>query len=382
LKRIFIAIAVIAIGVWAWLALSGNMHLVRAVRFTYLSGQKGPSIDEFDRFSKITMDSGQSHPWPNARDHNQWQPDPEAFKALSAFQSVAFAVFHCDSVLFEHYWEGYDPGRRSNSFSMAKSIVSLAIGVCMDQGLITSLDDPVDMYLDRYQGSGLTIRHLLQMRSNINFDEKYGNPFGTVARAYYGDDQMAVLDRYAIEGTPGTTWEYLSGNTMLLALIVQKASGMSVARFVDTHIWAHIEPEQPSFWNTDELGAEKAFCCFISTARDFARFGKLVMQRGYWDGKPVVSEAYIREMLTPVLTPDEEGNVVDYYGMQWWLGKYHDQDFFYMRGMLGQYVICFPEEDLIIVRLGHKRSDQKINNIPKDMYAVMDAGWSIYQQRP
>jgi len=360
---------------------SGNMHLIRAVRFTYLSGQSGPSIDEFKRFPSVTLKAVNPEPWPMTFDHNRHQPDPKAFKTMSDYSSVAFAVFHCDSVLFEHYWEGYDANRPSNSFSMAKSIVSLAVGVCLDEGLIKSLDDEVENYIGRFADTGLTVRHVLQMRSNINFDEKYGDPFGFVSRAYYGDDQLTLLDNYELVGQPGTEWEYLSGNTLLLALIVEKASGMGVADFVNDRIWRHLAPENEALWITDEEGLEKAFCCFISTARDFARFGKLVMQRGYWDGKPIVSEAYITEMLNPVMVTDAESNMVDYYGMQWWLGQYENHDFFYMRGMLGQYVICFPEEDLIIVRLGHKRSKEKINNIPVDMYAVMDAGWSVYNQR-
>jgi CubicO group peptidase (beta-lactamase class C family) len=258
----------------------------------------------------------------------------------------------------------------------------LAVGVCLDKGLIHGLDDSVEYYLEDFKGTGLTIREVMQMRTNFNFDEKYGDPFGFVARAYYGKDQRKVMNRYKIVGQPGTKWEYLSGNTLILSMLVEKVSGQTIADFVSEHIWQHIGPEQPALWNMDETGRIKSFCCFISTARDFARFGKLVMARGYWNGKQIISPEFIDEMLRPVMVRDGEGNMVDYYGMQWWLGHYRDQDFFYMRGMLGQYVICFPESDLIIVRLGHQRSKEKINNIPTDMYGVMDAGWSIFDQRP
>jgi len=100
-KSLFVLLFLTGV-IWIGLYFSGNMHLIRAVHFTYLSGQSGPSIDEFERFPSISMKAGNSEPWPVANDYNRYPPDPEAFKALTAYSSVAFAVFHCDSVLFEH----------------------------------------------------------------------------------------------------------------------------------------------------------------------------------------------------------------------------------------------------------------------------------------
>ncbi|HRE95690.1 MAG TPA: serine hydrolase, partial [Flavobacteriales bacterium] len=125
--------------------------------------------------------------------------------------------------------------------------------------------------------------------------------------------------------------------------------------------------EQPAYWSLDkEGGLEKSYCCLYATGRDFARLGKLYMHEGTWNEKRIVSSEWVKQSITPAELIDEDGSKNQRYGYQWWITQYEGKKVFYMRGILGQYVICYPEEDLIIVRTGHKRG-RKQNDTPVEI---------------
>lgn len=100
--------------------------------------------------------------------------------------------------------------------------------------------------------------------------------------------------------------------------------------------------EHPALWSTDhEGGVEKAYCCFNTNARDFARIGQLMLDSGRWKGEAIIDSAYFAESITPCLIPDERNKSTDYYGFQWWIYPASEQ-IFYARGILGQYIIVIP----------------------------------------
>lgn len=154
---------------------------------------------------------------------------------------------------------------------------------------------------------------------------------------------------------PGVEWNYKSANPQLLAFILEKATGMKVSEYASQKLWSKIGAVHDAQWSLDHKdGDEKAYCCFYSNARDFARVGKLMLNNGVYNGVRVVSEAYVKESITPApLT--ENGKPFYGYGFQWWLMNYDGHEIFYARGILGQYVVVIPEADIIFVRLGHKR---------------------------
>ena len=125
---------------------------------------------------------------------------------------------------------------------------------------------------------------------------------------------------------------------------------------------------------------EKAYCCFNTNARDFARWGQLILNKGKWNDRQLVSEAYIEEATTAAnYLIDDEGNNVDYYGYQWWLIEYNGHKIPYMRGILGQYVFAIPGKDAVVVRLGHKRSDELIGPNRKDIYIYLEAAFQVLE---
>src|SRR5690606_14595981 len=124
-------------------------------------------------------------------------------------------------------------------------------------------------------------------------------------------------------------------------------------------------------------GNAKASCCLIATARDFAKFGKLYLDSGMVDSIQIIPRWFVKESLMPNQLIDKETNKkVHFYGYQWWMGNHENLSYFYARGILGQYIFCIPEKNLIIVRLGHKRDKEQLNHHPKDVYQWLEAGLS------
>ena len=120
-------------------------------------------------------------------------------------------------------------------------------------------------------------------------------------------------------------------------------------------------------------GREKAYCCFYSNARDFARIGQLYLNKGQWGNYQIVSEKYINESTTPAFNlRDEHHKIVDFYGYQMWLNYYKNLDIFYARGLQGQYIITIPEKELVIVRLGFERDTKQSNHHFEDLYTYIN----------
>ena len=145
-----------------------------------------------------------------------------------------------------------------------------------------------------------------------------------------------------------------------------------------------MQAAQDAYWLLDKKdGDEKSFCCFHTTAREVARFARLMLHHGNWNGKQLVSEEYINEAMSPAgYLKDEWGkDSLDYYGFQIWIMNYKGQRNPYFRGMLGQYIIAIPEKNAIIVRLGHKKDEKRIRETTRDVYRYMDIGTKILDSR-
>jgi CubicO group peptidase (beta-lactamase class C family) len=138
--------------------------------------------------------------------------------------------------------------------------------------------------------------------------------------------------------------------------------------------------EHDALWCLDRNdGVEKAFCCFNSNARDFARFGQLVLNQGIWNGEQVVPASYLAEALTPAtyLYDPETNKNVDFYGYQWWMINIDGYRAWYARGLLGQYIFVIPDLNAVVVRLGHVRNSNRIDGAPEDVYTYIRVGIDI-----
>jgi CubicO group peptidase (beta-lactamase class C family) len=358
---------------------AGKTYIYKGVANTYFKGRSGPDIDEYKIFSNREVKAGTYLPIPNGKDYNKQTIDTKAF---DPYRTIAYLIIKNDSVRYEQYWDGYDENSVSNSFSMAKSFVGILVGCAIQDGYIKSLDQQVGDFIPQYKegnNSKLTVRHLLTMSSGINFDEDYVNPFAYPAAAYYGSDIKKLTMGYKVTEEPGKVFKYLSGNTELLGMIIEKASGKTLGEYMSARLWQPIGAKNSAFWSLDhENGMEKAYCCFNSNARDFSRFGLLYLHNGNWNGKQLVAEDFVKQATQAAPLLDEQGKPNAVYGYQWWTLDYKGHHIPYCRGILGQYIIVIPDKNMVIVRLGHKRDKEKQNDHPKDLFIYIDRALDAY----
>jgi len=339
-------------------------------------------IDDYKIFDNRVVAAGNYQPWDETPGYNQ-KEIPALYKPyFEKYKTVAFLVVKNQKIEFEKYWDHYSAESLSNSFSMAKSIISLLIGIALDEGYIQNVDQPVGDYLPDFKSGAkakITIRNLLEMSSGLSWDEAYSSAFSMTTKGYYGKDLTRLVIDQTVEREPGIYHEYKSGDTQLLALVLESATHQKVSTYASEKLWKPIGAKNDALWSVDKLyGIEKAYCCFNSNARDFARLGQLILNKGQWNGKQVVSESYLRKALAPANhLIDKNGKPVDYYGWQWWLITHRNYQMCYMRGVNGQYVIVVPALNAVIVRLGHKRSKDRINGNPSDLLNWIDAGLDI-----
>ena len=265
----------------------------------------------------------------------------------------------CLKLVFEQYWDSYSAESMSTVFSVTKSIVSLLVGIAIDEGYIESENQRIGDFIPEYSKDELgdvKIGQLLEMGSGIKWKDSYLNPFGITSRAYYGNDLESLVMDLELHEEPGLLFEYRNVNTQLLAMVLKQATGMSVSAYTSLKLWKPMGAKSDAWWSLDEVnGNEKAFCGFSSNARDLARFGQLILNEGRWGNRQLVSGKYLDKALSPAShLKDENGNAVNYYGWHWWIGEYDGKTTYSMRGYNGQYLIIVPDLDIVIVRLGHK----------------------------
>lgn len=378
--KIILGVIFLAVVLHITLLVTGTTYLYKAAIY------QAPGIDDLDVFAHRTVAAApNAAPWAKASNYHEAELTPELREMLEKHRAVAFVAIKNGQLAYEEYWDGYSVEKNSNSFSAGKSIVSALIGIAQAEGKIKSLDDPVANYLPSFKSDGkevITIRNVLQMASGLDFDEAYNQPISDTTEAYYGDNLPALVQRLQPRTPAGTKYRYKSGDTQVLAMIVQAATGQNIADYASNKLWQKIGAERDAQWNLDaEGGIEKAYCCFYSNALDFARFGYLYLRGGNLNGAQIVPADFVKQSSQAHLIPDDSGKPTTYYGYQWWRydlpinGKV--ENVFYARGILGQYIFVFPEHDLVIVRLGHERGE-KVNNHPTEVPVILRESLAIW----
>lgn len=351
-------------------------YILKGIRVVYLTGHSTAFIDDHTYFENDTVSASLNpRPWPFHKKFNTIPATEKLRKTNEELETVAFLVIKNDSILFEEYAENYGPDSKTNSFSIAKSITSALLGKVIDDGFIKSLDQPVGDFYSQFENSGMTVGDLSSMASGLNWEESYSSPFSVTARSYYDDDIAETILGLKVIETPGEKFKYLSGNTQLLAMVIEKATGKKLSDYLAESFWKPMGAEQPALWQLDdeENQLAKAYCCLASNARDFARFGKLYKDFGKWNGTQLLDSTFVAKSIGPRFAESPE------YGYGFWLSDHLGKTIFAMRGILGQYVIVVPEDDLIIVRLGHQRGKRTEKPFTEDFYVFVDEVYEMLE---
>jgi len=365
--KVILGIVIILAAIHLTVKLSGYGYLDKGLWATYLHGHNSATIDDARFFDTHKIEaSSNAWQWPNCQGYNQIKLTTKLQETLTKTETVAFLVVQNDSVLNENYWDGYSDSSQSNSFSMAKSITTMLAQIAIQKGILKGWHQKVNSLLPELKGvhaNELELWHLSTMCSGLEWDEAYKNPFAVTAKGYYGDNVHNLMLALPIKNEPGKEYYYQSGNTELLGMCIMQASGKSLADLASEWLWKPLQAEHSAKWHTDAQGTELCYCCFNTDARDFARFGKMMLHQGNWNGTQILDSSFV-QMAT-------SGALVPYYGYSFWLDESHGTKVFAQRGILGQYIITIPAYNLVIVRLG-RHCMPKQGNAPEDFHIIVD----------
>ena len=358
------------------LLFTGNGYILKAVRTVYLTGHTSAFLEDYKYFENRKIEKGTPQPWPQSVDYNKRSSTPILDSIHLANKSIAYLIIKNDSIWFEKYYDGFNAESKTNSFSMAKSITTSLLGKAIMQGHIKSLDQPISDFYPEYSYAKTTVGDLASMASGLDWVENYTGPFSVTARANYAADlEKTILNQDIVE-EPGKSFEYLSGNTQLLGMIIQKATGKTLSNYLSETFWKPMGATENALWelDDDENRLAKAFCCISSNAKDFARFGKLYKDYGKWNGTQLLDSAFVVKSITPRFKESPQ------YGYGWWMKDIGNKHFFMMRGHLGQYVIVEPNDNVIIVRLGHKKSpDKGVGQFTNDITLYIEEAYKMLE---
>lgn len=377
IKKLLKVLAIVLVFTVGVLYLTDTDYLLKAVRTIYMRGYTTAFLDDYTKFDNRLIENDIPQPWPNHVHYNTVAETDALTTANNAYGTVAYVIIKNDSIWFENYYDGYGANSKSNSFSMAKSYVSGLMGKAMMDGEIKSLDQPVGDFIPEFSegdAAKMTVGDLSSMASGTNWDEAYYSPLSITTRAYFDDDLEKVMLGLKVVEEPGQKFKYASGDTQMLAMVIEKATGKKLYDYLTESFWKPLGCENSTLWQVDSENHDlvKAYCCIASNAKDFARFGKLYKDHGKWQGKNLLDSTFVARSVRPRFAESPQ------YGYGWWLKTQLEKDFFMMRGHLGQYVIVQPADNVIIVRLGHQKSpDEGIGKFTEDISIYIEEAYNM-----
>lgn len=374
-----------------------SCSIVRGLR---TDGKNGPSIFSFEGREHDTIAIGDvAFRFPVAQKQADWidttyfynKPHRcdsmtfgEAFTKESSTQGII--IIHNDSVVYERYWGDFSADRMATIFSISKSITSLLCGIAIDDGYIRSIDDPVTDYLPELKKKDpmwqkLTIRHLLDMRSGIDFDDTYEftslkdlKTINAMARLNYGHNIMRQIRGLKFRCEPGTQRRYESMTSAILGAVIERASGKRYTDYLGERVWKPLGMEHQALVNIDSRKHDFAHCFggITLTILDLAKIGRLYLNNGMWDGRRIVSENWIRQ------TADCDTSYHGYH-FNWYNINYEgfirpQYSGYYALGICEQVLYVNPHKNLVIVRIGWS------NSAPTRLPVLFDQLGSSWQE--
>lgn len=271
-------------------------------------------------------------------------------------RNAGLIIVQDGKIRFERYAMGYSKEGRWTSFSVAKSFASTLVGAAVKDGYIKSLDDKVSLYIPDLKGSAyddVSIKQLLTMTSGVRWNEDYSDPKSDVALFAKQpvekgvDITVSYMRKLPREAPPGTKWDYKTGETNLIGVLVSSATGKTVSDYLSEKIWKPFGMEQDAIWMLGETGSEISGCCISASLRDYARFGQFILNGGVAGGNKVLPDDWLAAATTKQAPTGAPGRG---YGYQWWT---NDDGSFAAQGIFGQGIFIDPTRKLVIASNGN-----------------------------
>jgi CubicO group peptidase (beta-lactamase class C family) len=339
-------------------------YLIRAIR----GGGDGPTVYDYKIFASRPMAASTSPFYFKEEpaeamvqtlfEQNSAIDDLDDF--LEQHQTQAFIVIQNDTILYEKYFNEASRDSIVTSFSVAKAWNSALIGAAIDDGFIQNVDDPITDYLPELAErdpafADITIHDLLRMSSGIKYEagEELGLD-GDIAKVYYYHDlRKLALEEPIVIDPPGSYWLYNNYHPLLLGMILERSTGIPVATYLETRIWQPMGAEFDGSWSLDARGFEKMESGINARAIDFAKFGRLYLNNGNWDGTQILPTDWVAQSTRPDTSPDSLFNGDSYYALMWEGQRRDEPDYdYFAEGHYGQEIYVSPQANLIIVRNG------------------------------
>lgn len=272
---------------------------------------------------------------------------------MESQNSAAVVVLHKGEIRLEEYRLNQNTKKRWTSFSVAKSVTSTLVGTAIEDGHINSLDDFVSDYVEGLKGSAyddVTIEQLLTMTSGVDWDEDYDDPNSDVAvfsavEPVEGEPSIVTyLKKLPRAHPPGAEFNYSTGETNLVGILVEASTQKTLAEYLSEKIWRPYGMEQKGSWVISKTGEAISGCCIQATARDYARIGQFMLDGGVIDDASILPDGWIEAATTTRrILPDDE---VRNYGYQWWT---LDEGAYMAIGIFGQGIFIDPKRELVLV---------------------------------
>jgi CubicO group peptidase (beta-lactamase class C family) len=296
-------------------------------------------------------------------------------RLLADTGTTALVVLHQGRLAWEHYPNDGSRNRANRCFSVTKSYASALVGMAIREGAIRSVEEPIGQWIPGLRDARvreLTIAHLLEMRSGIRFEEGIF-PWDDEPQTYYANDLRQRLLNCVVKDPVGRFFHYNDWHPQLISLILERATGKRVTKWLQDQLWNPLGAEFPASMmvdRDDDHGLEHLESGLTATAIDLAKFGQFYLQEGIWQGKRLLPEGWVRDTTSPLGTRTDaewfayyrkrpwgrflaSGRV--YYKRMWWGVRLDEKryDYFAM-GVLGEHVYVSPDTRTVIVRLSDR----------------------------
>ncbi|WP_245905327.1 serine hydrolase domain-containing protein [Gelidibacter algens] len=285
----------------------------------------------------------------------KWEDDTTLDAYMNEHRVQGIIVIKDNQIRLEKYGDNSNQETLWTSFSVAKSVSSMLVGVALKEGALESLEDPLKKYIDEFNGydyGEVTVRQLLTMTSGIEWNEDYEDPNSDVGQMYkahcQGDEShiLTYIKPLKFAHKQGTHWNYSTGETDLVGILVQKATGISLAEYLSEKIWKPFGMESDAYWFADECSHLNLGGSGLSASlRDFARLGMLMLDGGEIGDKNILSEEWLKDATSLLYQTNDQG---DGYGYLWWRFKDGSYGAF---GIFGQMIYINPHKNLVIAQM-------------------------------
>lgn len=291
-------------------------------------------------------------------------------KFIEDTKTSALLVIKDDVIKYEKYYLGGDENTLFSSNSMGKSFVSALMGIAVSEGYVESIDDPIGKYIPEFKGTemeNIPIKACLQMASGIRFDED-ADMSGFSMKTLIGIPAMKVISKYGMQEDPYTYRRYLSINTEILGQVIKNATGRRLAEYMEEKLWSKLGADHDAYWTLSD-DTELAMGGLSVSLRDYARFARLYLNDGNWEGEQILTEKWVKDSLDVSAEYSRPGANNDPYneigyGYQWWVPEGTQNEFMAI-GVYGQWIYVNPSKQVIIVKTSADPNFTSKNYEPK-----------------